>query len=441
MKKPEEIKTLKALEEEFQEVYLIKDRHVIKVLMASVIANRMNFGNVWLMLVAASSAGKTEFIMSLTDIPFIHVISDLTGKTFASGFKRQGKEASLLLQIKNGILAFKDFTSLLSKQRDERKEILGQLREIYDGTYEKQTGTGDKIVWKGKMGAIAGATEVIYSYLEDFSAMGDRFIMYNIEQPDRIEATRRAIENVVSLDEKRTHLKQCVKFYLGHVISQLEKSNDMPILHPEMRDRMVQVADFVTKARSGLVTDFKTGLVTYAPKAEMPMRVTEQLYTLGKAFVAMKKAEPGMGNKYYNNGFLAEEDFEILYKVAFDSIPRTRRMVIVLLAKYRGGVSTAGVATALNLPTPSVHKFLSHINALGLCIRRKKDGNQGDHWEIREEYRKLMMDFEKIVPEEGELIAEEAEDEFDKQVREYEKEKIASENLIKEDVIPEDRLF
>jgi len=42
------------------------------------------------------------------------------------------------------MLLFKDFTTVLEKQKDERREIIAQLREIYDGFYSKKFGTIDE---------------------------------------------------------------------------------------------------------------------------------------------------------------------------------------------------------------------------------------------------------------------------------------------------------
>jgi len=123
-------------------------------------------------------------------------------------------------------MAFKDFTSILSKNPEARTEIMAQLREIYDGEYTKRTGTGDDIVWHGKVGAIAGSTEAVYKHLEDLSAMGDRFIMYNIEQPDRLQVARRALENARDIHEKRDAVKSATKSYIEHVLERVDNNTD-----------------------------------------------------------------------------------------------------------------------------------------------------------------------------------------------------------------------
>lgn len=353
---------------------------------------------------------NSEYINAISGLPFVYPISDITPNTFMSGQKKADKETSLLLQIQNGIIAFKDFTSILSKNKDARKEIMGQLREIYDGEYTKRTGTGYNPTWRGKIGAIAGSTEIIYHQLNELSAMGDRFIMYSIRQPDRFEVAERALSNAHRMQAYRKHIKDCFTNYLNYVIENID--DDEIELDEETKRELLQVADFATKVRSAVLTDYKTGEVDFVPSPEMPMRVTSQLYTLASAFIAMRRAEPKKPEEqmtpvererlkndptFKKRSLLSQQDKDILYKVAFDSIPRTRRDILKPLAIYTAGATTAGIATTLNLPTPTVKKYLSHINALGICNREKNGGPQGDKWVMRPQYQRIVLRLEKLT--------------------------------------------
>lgn len=395
MAKPEEITTIQALEAEVEKIFLIEDKGLVRIVVATVIANRMSLDPVWLLLVAPSSGGKTEMIHAISKLEFVFPISDLTVNTFASGLKRPGQHTSLLMKMTNGIMAFKDFTSVLSKNKDARREIMAQLREIYDGEYVKRTGNGNDIVWRGKLGAIAGATEAVYRHLEELSAMGDRFVMYVIKQPDRIEVAMRALDNAHLIHQSREHLQKCFTFYINLVLKDIDTQE--VVLNPEIKRELLHVADFATRVRSAVLRDFKTNLVDFVPSAEMPMRVTNQLYTLSAALLVIKRHDklqhaPIAGDV----SEIDATDKGILYKTAFDSIPKTRRMALFALAKYKNGVTTAGLATLLDLPTPSVQKYLQEVNALGICTRKKTGGMQGDTWTLKEIYREIMLKLDDI---------------------------------------------
>ncbi len=392
---PKSIISIELLEQEVEKVFLIADKGLVRMVVATVIANRMALDPVWLLLVAPPSGGKTEMIMALSGLEFVYPISDITVNTFASGQKKVGKETSLLLKVNNGLLAFKDFTSILSKNREARAEILKQLREIFDGEYVKRTGTGDDVTWKGKVGVIAGSTEVVYRYLEDLSAMGDRFIMYSVDQPNRLEVARRALENANDIADKRNHLKDCFTHFIKSAISKIDAEEVQ--LSDETREELLLVADFATQVRSAVMTDFKSGNVDFVPKKEMPMRLTSQLYTLASAFIAINKTNPNLlGHSPAKKGELTEEEKKLLFKTAFDSIPRTRRDAIIPLAQYTGGITTAGLATRLNLPTDSARKYLQQVNALDICTRKRQSGAQGDLWTMPDKFRRIMMKVEKF---------------------------------------------
>src|SRR3990167_9402714 len=187
---------LKKLEDAVKAVYLIADPYITKFMCAMMISQRLNSDPAWAVIVAPPGGGKSEFINMLHKCKGVHAISTLTSRSLVSGAKKVGSETSLLTKIgKTGIITFKDLTSLLSENKDDRSIIMGQLREIFDGKYSKSFGTGETIEWEGKITVVAGATYAIHTLKQSYTAMGERFLFYNLIQPDRIEAARRNMEN------------------------------------------------------------------------------------------------------------------------------------------------------------------------------------------------------------------------------------------------------
>lgn len=414
------------LEAEFKRAFLIVDPGIIGLLVDTVIANQMDMDPVWLFLVAPSSGGKSELITSINDIEvggqkLVYPISDLTTNTFASGQKKKGKETSLLHKMPpGGMMTFKDFTSMLSKNKDARTEIMGQLREIYDKEYVKRTGTGDDIIWRGKIGAIAGATEVVYDYQEDFAAMGDRFIMYSIKQPERRALLDFVMKNkedpTFNKEAVRQRLRNVMKSYVEYILANFKE--DETQLSKETKEDIINVADFCTLVRSGVIVDRRKGTVEFVPAAEMPTRMIEQLLAIASATLARHMSEPLSGGKNtpHAKGELTEDEKLTLYKIAFDSIPKKRRMALRKLAQYVGGITTKGLAMSINYQTSVVQGWLNQLNGLGICNREAKGGNQGDLWKLNPKFRDIMVRFEKIAVEEGTLEGngdEEEEDDWD----------------------------
>src|SRR3990167_5940624 len=112
---------LQELEAVVQKHMILKDSQIIKLLAAYVIAARLPIRAPWLLLVSASSGGKSMLLESLQKCSLIKVLDDLSPKALASGMRGpDGKNNSLLNEMKSGTtLIIKDFTTLLSKNKDE----------------------------------------------------------------------------------------------------------------------------------------------------------------------------------------------------------------------------------------------------------------------------------------------------------------------------------
>lgn len=422
-KKELEIKTIDELQAVFDSHLLLEDRHIVKLICASILSNQFRGDPTWLFIVASSSGGKSEIIQAFDSLrdeggnQLVFPISDMTANAFASGQKKIGKETSLLHKMPpGGILSYKDFTSMVSKQREARAELFKQLREIYDGQYNKKTGTGDNIEWKGKIGAIAGATEVIYEYQQDFSTMGDRFVMYSMVLPDRRKVLDFIMDDSrVNADRQamRQELQDATNSYMEMMLQEMQEE-DVNI-HPDLKEDLKDVADFCTQVRSGVVVDERRpNIVNFAPSAEMPMRMMNQLTNICRSFIIMRKTEARITGKQYEqkDGYdiITDDEAKLIYKIAFDSIPIKRRMALKALTKYGLGATTKGLATSINYQTPVVNAWLSQLNAMKICKREQKGGNQGDKWTLYSRYRDIMVKFEHIEVIDEELI-DESEDE------------------------------
>ncbi len=419
---PEIKPTWKGVQETYDDALLLKDRHYVRLLAATVIANQLDGPPVWLLFVAPPSGGKTAVLLTLDGLEFLpgkqvsFFISDLTENTFASGFKTGGGNASLLSKVPyGGLLVFKDFTSILTKRREARDAIMGQMREIFDRKFDKSTGNNMDTAWTGKLGAIAGVTTAVHEYMSEMSVMGDRFIMYSVIQPDRrklLEFMMEAKLDGNSQEKKLAVAKGVMHSYLKHVIKYAK--NAKLNMNAEDREHLMDVADFATKVRSGVIVDERRGHVQFVPEPEMPTRLIEQLLSIGTVLSLMREVDGG-------DATLTEDDMKILYKIAFDSIPVKRRWALRELATYSQGTTTSGLATKIGYETEVVKEWLAQLNALGIC-RRMKGGGSADTWLLNQEYVDIMVTFEGVETKDDILVDENAsEDDLlaDEALRDY----------------------
>src|SRR5262249_10425450 len=156
-----------------------------------VAAHRLGGEPVWLLIVGPPSSAKTEMLGFLAELPEVESLSELTARTFASGLTGPN-DPSLLARLKTELLIFKDFTSVLELHREERQRALAQLREIYDGRFDKTWGTGKVFHWQGRLGFLAACTPVIDRHYSVMSILGQRFVLLRLRGLDRHATARRA---------------------------------------------------------------------------------------------------------------------------------------------------------------------------------------------------------------------------------------------------------
>lgn len=384
----EEKKNLKIedVEEAVNDVYLLKDKGAIRVLLSATIANRLHLSDkpVWVLLLAGSSAGKTALLQLLdTCGKWIVPIDTLTTNTFASGLQRD-EEVSLLWKANNGVLIFKDFTTITSMNEEGLREIMGQLRAIYDGTFNKKTGNANDVDWKGKVGIIAGGTIATQRKMRQFSEQGERFINYVLDVADPKEITRRAMSNQKDLRSKEEALSKIVSEFVNERLSSVK---GIPrLISPEIQEEMIDVANFCTLARSPVLMSKKDpAVVEFVPDREMPPRVAMMLSNIAVALMLVCEEKT-----------LSPLNATIIYKIALDCVPVERRMVLRLLAKYRNA-TTKNLAMRLNYTTETVRGWCAQLNALKMVSRTHS--GKDDFWELIPEYKDTVVKYENIETE------------------------------------------
>jgi DNA-binding MarR family transcriptional regulator/energy-coupling factor transporter ATP-binding protein EcfA2 len=382
------------------ETYLVADPYIVKVMLASAVAQFLPGDPAWLIVVGPSGGGKSEFVNMLSKVAWtppgkapqkVWPISAITANTLISGAKNSKQETSLLLKISNGIITFKDFTSLLSEKPDVRSVIMGQLREIYDGKYDKQYGTGEGVSWTGKITVVAGATYSVHTLRQAYTAMGERFTFYHMLQPDRQAAARKTMDN--QEEGKMLELREAIAVAVAQLAKEILDAMPatLPKIDKDTQNNMILLAELATRARSPIEHDWHSPKkeILEANPAEMPTRFAGGLQTYAQAFKVIN-------NYIYGAMTLLEEDNAIIYKLALDSITNMRRKALTELAKY-GSATTAAIATSLNLPTSTLSLHLQDLNALGLIDRSKAIKGRADNWSIKDQYRGLLARFDNIT--------------------------------------------
>lgn len=379
------------LEAVFLKWMLLPDPSVIKFITGFYCANRLPGKALWAFLIGPSGGGKTEILNSLLDLNDIESISMLTPNTFLSGMPGRS-DASLLPKINNKIALFKDWTSILSLQKDAKAELMSQFREIWDGSMKKIFGNGQTRTWEGKVSVLAASTQAVDLNQQQYTHLGERFLNYRLVTPDRKSVAMRSLDNDPQQEKMGLEIRSAMYSFVKGVDFAKFVANP-PVMPAEFKPQVVNLANFCTMARSGIIRDFGMKKeVIFVPAAEMPTRISGQLSKLVSGLMMS------------NGGEFKEEDMDIVYKVALDSIPQTNKMVIQEMAKA-DSQSTSEIATALGYPTDPIKMYLENLAMLKVC-RRVKDGGTGYRWTMEAEFAEIIRHYEGIE----ELTDDERED-------------------------------
>lgn len=375
--------TFQELESAIDEYLLLEDRLVVRLLCATVVANRMpDLDPTWLFLISNSGGGKSELLTALCYADGLWQQDDLSVNTFISGATRGGVETSLLHRLpkRNPIIVFKDLTMLLDKDPMAAAQIFSQLRLIYDGQLNKSFGTGEDVKVKIHLGLIAGTTSAIEDVSAKQASMGQRAIRFLMKQPGRREQARRVLK---SKNEKELRLKVGAAF-LDYLDKTVVVPKEIPDLTDETVEDIVNLSDLSTLARSSVIRDqySRDKRVIRIDLPEMPGRMAKQLKNLGHAMMAM------------NNGGMLPIDNKILYQIALDSIPSGRKSVMMAATKY-AKVELESLSADLGLPSETVKMEVQDLVALKIMVKEKSYQTKF-LYHLKEEYREVISKFENI---------------------------------------------
>lgn len=378
--------TIEQFEEAVRKWLLIEDPHILRILPYHYIANCLQGDPVWLMVNGASGGGKSELLYMFGDLERAVALSTLTPQTLVSGFP--GKEdVSLLPKLNGKILVLKDFTTIISMQKDAQREIISQLREIYDGQYTKAFGNGKTMNWSGKVGLIAACTESFDMFAMYNASMGERFIQYRLVTGDRQKTADRAITNTADVVEMRKELRNA----MYQLMKGIDLKQAVVPTPDEVRTRLIKLADFACLARSSVVRDMGMKRdVLFVMSPEMPTRLTQQLVRFVQAAMLARRGE------------CTDKDMAAIYKIALDSIPKRERLIMQQLTIHNNQ-TTSEIAMKVGYPTSTTHIVLEDLSIKTLCLRIKgadsEEGGNADRWTLKQEYRDILAYYDKLQQE------------------------------------------
>jgi hypothetical protein len=352
----------------FQKWLVLDDLTPVYAVLGAVAANYLEGDPVWLGVVGPPSSAKTEILSSISTLPNVVQSATVTVAGLLSGTPKKQQDGAakggLLRQIGDfGIIALKDFTSVLSMHTETRAEVLAALREIYDGAWTRHIGSdgGRTLSWKGKVGLIFASTAALDSHYGVIGSMGDRFLLTRLTPAGRAQFKRALAHVGPKSKQMRKELAEAVARLFA-----APRTEPQPISDEEANEieRAVLLA---VRLRGTVERDRHTREIENIPGAEGPARIG----------LALERLLAGLDTL----GVDRATALKVAKSVALDSVPPNRRRAYEFLDSISlAEASTTAIATELGLPTTTARRVLEDLTAYGLIERKPQGQGKTDNW-------------------------------------------------------------
>jgi len=371
---PEPASPFDALAKVLNKYFYKPDIQAIRIALGALKSHYLKLGDpAWLFIVAPPGTGKTTMsIMGISELKEVHMTGDITESSLLSGFHGHAQpgilekvgptvqEDKTFTTTGDCVLLVKDFTTVLSMRREKRAEILSQLREVHDGEFRREFGTGVTKIWKGRTTVIAAVTPELDRHYSVFNTLGERFLQVRWHRPDSPKAGEIAMDQQGKEQKIRS---ECRKAVLDLFQRSLTRPPD---LSPEMRERVAALAEIVAIGRTHVHREgYGSRDIEHVPEPEANTRISKALAAIAKGVAALNR-----------NSTVLEQDLQDALRVGLDSLPEVRQRLLLALAKGED------VESVERIPRTVRKRALEDLEALGLIQKEPKPDGKSWHYRL-----------------------------------------------------------
>lgn len=358
------------------------DFQALQVTLSAVAAHPIIQGDpIWLFVQGPSGSGKGEIV--------VNAVRDLNGASVLGAVNRhsfisfaQGEVGGILPNLprtgrgdeKTGILIFKDFTTMLSLRDEERTEVISQLREIYDGSWSRATGSG-RHDWVGKVTCIAACTPALESAWALKRDLGERFL--TVRWP-RIGST--ALAKAAGRQRGYETMIRSTTTQLGTQLIKSANMTSLPDIPEPIFDKIGALSEFVAILRAA---------VPRSPSGKREINsepVPEEPGRIHKSLSALVSAHAGL----WHDGKVAEESYQIAMRVGLDSIPLNRLNIFLHMPLTGDLITSSQLAKAVHVPLSTVTWGADEMTALGV-LEKNEEGDINEY-RVSDKFRGLVQE-------------------------------------------------
>jgi DNA-binding transcriptional ArsR family regulator len=347
---------LKKLYEIYQKNLYIEDTDRIDVVLATALSRKIDGIPIWLILVGASGDMKSVQLSAIDD-DYTFVLHNLTSKTLVNGYPDKTKFPDLAPELNNKLVIIPDMAQILKLPPNEKAELWGQLRDLYDGLAGKFSGQGSRASYKNlKVTLIAAATPSIDGQILIHQDLGTRELIYRTSgNTNKNDLMDKCFYN----EEFETNIKKQIKDVTNNFLFHTQIIREE--IKSDVLEELKKISVYISIMRSTAEIEQYTNTLRNDVYPEEPTRIAKQLKRL---YICLKSLD-----KDYTD----ESAIRILWHIGKSSAFPLRIKVFELLNKTLMEYSTSQIAEILHIGKSTAQRELSVLWNLNLVRLRREE--------------------------------------------------------------------
>lgn len=315
----------------------------------------------WLLVVGASSGGKSE-IIGLTDRLVTEPLKDVTAASLLSWSakaspKTKPEQVGVLVRAGSSPALFSvaDLSPILSDSAKGNKDhLFALLRDCYDGRVQRALGNMPlPLRWHGRISLIAGVTPVVDQQRVLLDALGPRFLCVRLQPIDDVSGKRAVIMKALRAGD-RGEARQSAQASARRLVLEAREELGSVELSAGIQEQVADAAIICALGRSNVPREvYGAREISDFHSTEEPTRIAGAMNLLARSLVALGESE--------------EVALSLVRRVALDTLSRVRRDCIVLLADLDAPISTGAIARAVGADPKTIARALEDLERIGLA--------------------------------------------------------------------------
>jgi len=361
--KEESLVTLDDVHKTYKKLLHIEDTNRIDIILAVALSMKLEGIPIWMILVGPSGDMKSVQLNSIRGKD-VYVLHNFTSKTIVNGFKDKKKFPDLAPELHNKLVIIPDMAQILKLPPNEKGEVWGQLRDLYDGFAGKLSGQGSRARYENlKVTLLAGSTPAIDSQILVHQDLGTRELIYRTEgNKDKNRVMEKCFENEEFEKKINEELREITRKFLD--ICKTKRAD----VSANVLEEIKSMALYITYMRATAEFDNYTHELRNYVYPEEPTRIAKQLKRI---YVCLKS----LSKDYFDAKAL-----KILWHIARSSAFPVRTSIFDLLLDSKEELSTSAIAEKLNVGKATIKRECGVFENMGIVDCRRQETTYPDRF-------------------------------------------------------------